>query len=51
MTDLLLFRARGGQMDEVWEDDLPILEGRYYQLFPQHLLGTEMKDAQGEQDG
>jgi hypothetical protein len=51
VTDLLLFRARGGQLDEVWEDDLPILEGRYYQLFPQHLLGTEMKDAQGEQDG
>ena len=40
VTDLLFFRARGGTLGEVATEDVPILEGRYFELFPAHILGT-----------
>ena len=45
VTDLLLFRSRGGVLAEVAVDDVPILEGRYFEQYPQHLLGKEIRSS------
>lgn len=50
VTDLLLFRARGGELAEAVAEDSPIVEGRYFELFPAHLLGTELRGDQGGGD-
>ena len=50
VTDLLFFRARGGELPEVLPDDLPVMEGNYFQQFPQHILGTERGAAEDEDD-
>jgi superfamily II DNA or RNA helicase/SAM-dependent methyltransferase len=42
VTDLLFFRARGGALPEVDAADETIVHGRYFELYPNHLLGTEV---------
>jgi len=51
VTDLILFQSRGGELAEVDKDDEAIVEGRYLELFPSHLLGTEVRsdDAEAQQ--
>ena len=50
VTDLLFFRARGGQLTEVDDSDKFIAEGRYFEHFPAHILGTEVGRDAGEDD-
>ncbi|MCK6512821.1 SNF2-related protein [Myxococcota bacterium] len=50
VTDLLFFRARGVELTEVHETDKEILEGRYFELYPQHILGIEVGKDGGEDD-
>ncbi len=50
VTDLLFFRSRGGELDDVAEGDRFVLEGRYYQQFPEHILGQELGRESGEDD-
>ena len=47
VTDLLFFRARGGELDQVLEEDAFIAEGRYFEEYDEHILGTEI----GKDDG
>ena len=48
VTDLILFQSRGGELAEVDKDDEAIVEGRYFELFPSHLLGTEVRSDDAE---
>jgi predicted RNA methylase len=48
VTDILFFRARGGSLAEVDEADKFILEGRYYQELPTHILGTVVPNEPGK---
>ncbi|MEZ4383381.1 MAG: SNF2-related protein [Nannocystaceae bacterium] len=48
VTDLLFFRARGGELAEVDEGDLFIAEGRYFDEFPNFILGEEK--GRGDED-
>ena len=50
VTDLLFFRARGGELPALLPDDLPVVHGRYLEQFPQHLLGTERGTKEDEDD-
>lgn len=50
VTDLLLFRSRGGELTEVAGEDSAIVEGRYFELFPAHLLGQELRSDKGAKD-
>jgi hypothetical protein len=50
VTDLLFFRARGGELPEVLPDDMPLLRGEYFRQFPQHILGTERGISADEDD-
>ena len=50
VTDLLFFRARGGELAEVLEDDGFITEGRYFEKYPEHILGTEIGKDAGSDD-
>ncbi len=50
VTDLLFFRARGGELPEVDGADRGILEGSYYRAFPRHILGRELGQDAGEDD-
>ena len=50
VTDLLFFRARGGELPEVFPDDLPLLQGRYFEQNPAHILGVERGAAEDEDD-
>lgn len=50
VTDLLFFRARGGELDEVLAEDAFILEGRYFEEFGEHVLGTEVGKDAGDDD-
>ena len=45
VTDLLFFRARGGELSEVAAEDDAILAGRYFDAFPAHLLGQEISST------
>lgn len=42
VTDVVLLRARGGELSEVSAEDADILEGNYFRAFPQHILGREV---------
>ncbi len=42
VTDLLFFRARDGLLTELDAEDAPVVEGRYFEHFPAHILGTEV---------
>lgn len=50
VTDLLLFRSRGGELTEVAGEDSAIVEGRYFELFPAHILGQELHSEKGATD-
>ncbi len=50
VTDLLFFRARGGELAEVLDEDREILDGRYFEAFPTHILGKEVGKAGSETD-
>ncbi len=50
VTDLLFFRARGGELSEVDAGDQGILAGRYFEEFPGHILGREVGRDAGEDD-
>jgi hypothetical protein len=47
VTDVSFWRARGGELPDVLPDDAPILEGHYFDTFPQHILGQQGKDGRG----
>ena len=48
VTDLLFFRARGGELAEVDEADRFIHDGSYFDEFPGHILGKE--EGRGAED-
>ncbi|MSQ02943.1 MAG: hypothetical protein EXR71_13825 [Myxococcales bacterium] len=50
VTDVLFFRARGGQLDAVDSADEAIVSGGYFKEFPRHILGREVGDDHGEDD-
>ena len=50
VTDVLFFRARGGQLDAVDSADEAIVSGGYFREFPRHILGREVGDDRGEDD-
>jgi hypothetical protein len=50
VTDLLFFRARGGELSEVDAADRGILTGHYFTEFPGHILGREVGRDAGEDD-
>jgi superfamily II DNA or RNA helicase len=50
VTDLLFFRARGGELDAVDRADQGILEGRYFEENPRHILGREVGKDGGDDD-
>jgi superfamily II DNA or RNA helicase len=50
VTDLLFFRARGGELAEVDEADRLLVEGCYFREHPDHVLGTETGRDAGEDD-
>ena len=50
VTDVLYFRARGGELADVIEEDRYILEGRYFKEHPAHILGTEAGREEDEDD-
>ncbi len=39
VTDLIFFRRRAGILAELDAEDLPIAEGRYFEMVPRHVLG------------
>lgn len=50
VTDLLFFRARGGELPAVLAEDEAVVQGRYFQQAPQHILGIERGAAEDEDD-
>ena len=50
VTDLLFFRARGGELDTIDPGDEAIVSGGYFREFPRHILGREVGDDHGEDD-
>jgi predicted RNA methylase len=50
VTDLLFFRARGGELAEVDAADRFVLEGSYFAQHPGHVLGTEVGKDGGDDD-
>ncbi|MCB9673356.1 MAG: N-6 DNA methylase, partial [Alphaproteobacteria bacterium] len=50
VVDLLFLRSRGGTFDEIDAADRFILEGRYFEEFPAHILGTEVGKDAGDDD-
>jgi hypothetical protein len=39
VTDLIFFRRRAGILAELDSEDVPIAEGRYFEMVPRHVLG------------
>ncbi len=50
VTDLLFFRARGGELAEVDPGDQFVLDGDYFAQHPSHILGTEVGKDGGDDD-
>lgn len=50
VTDLLVWRARGGALSEVHADDEFIANGHYFDEFPEHILGREEGRDYGRDD-
>ena len=50
VTDLIFFRSRGGELDAVDSADSAIIDGRYFQQFPRHILGREVGRDAGDDD-
>jgi hypothetical protein len=49
-TDVLFFRARGGELAELDAEDQFIIDGDYYGAFPEHVLGQEYGGKLGKAD-
>jgi hypothetical protein len=47
-TDLLFFRARGGELPVIDGADAFIVDGDYYAQFPRHVLGREVGGRYGK---
>ena len=50
VTDLLFFRARGGELDAFDSADAGIVAGGYFKEYPRHILGREVGEDHGEDD-
>ncbi|TNE90358.1 MAG: hypothetical protein EP330_08565 [Deltaproteobacteria bacterium] len=50
VTDLVVFRARGGTLQSVPEADAFIVDGRFFKDFPEHILGTEIGSDSEDDD-
>jgi len=50
VTDLVIMRARGGDLPEILPADRYIAEGRYFDAHPEHVLGTIVGEASTEGD-
>ncbi len=51
VVDVLVWRARGGQLREVDPGDAFILEGGYFKQHPEHILGTPGYRHEGKKGG
>lgn len=47
VTDVSFWRARGGELPGVLPDDSAILDGQYFDAYPQHILGQQGRDGRG----
>lgn len=50
VTDVVFFRARGGETATVPPEDDFIVEGRYFEQFPSHILGREVGKEDADDD-
>ena len=50
VTDLIVLRSRGGTLAETLPDDLPIVEGRFFSMNPQLILGQEFNGGEVNDD-
>lgn len=50
VTDVVMLRARAGDLLEVSPEDADILEGNYFRAFPEHILGREVGRAADDSD-
>lgn len=50
VTDALFFEARGGELPAVLPEDVYIVEGKYFQRHPAHILGEEVGAAGSDDD-
>lgn len=50
VVDLVVVTKREGTLDEVLEADADIRDGKYFSLFPGHVLGEEVGADKGEDD-
>jgi hypothetical protein len=50
VMDALFWRSRGGELTAVDEDDQFILDGDYFDRFPNHILGTVDGQSNGEEE-
>lgn len=51
VTDLVLMRARGGELPGILDADGYIADGRYFEAHPTHVLGTVVGEAADEDAG
>ncbi|MBL9009520.1 MAG: hypothetical protein JNJ46_35020 [Myxococcales bacterium] len=49
VTDLVFLRSRGGTVKRLPAEDEPIVQGRYFELHPTHILGKEL-GREGDDD-
>lgn len=47
VTDLSVWRSRGGELPGILPGDEPIARGQYFELFPEHVLGEARMSARG----
>ncbi len=50
VMDVLFWRSRGGELTAVDEDDQFILDGDYFERFPNHILGKVDGQSNGEEE-
>ena len=50
VMDLIFWRSRGGELGAVDPDDQFVLDGDYFEQFPQHILGTVDGASNGEEE-
>jgi hypothetical protein len=50
VVDVLVWRARGGELRTVDPGDTSILDGEYFKEHPEHILGAEVHKDMGEAD-
>lgn len=47
VTDVSFWRARGGELSHILGEDEDVLAGRYFEIFPEHVLGEEKVSERG----